>query len=114
MQNWENLLQDHKWPNYVLNNHDVPRSATRYEKNEKDARLKVLAAMMLTLRGTPFLYYGEEIGMRDIPVRTKSDVKDPVGKHYWPFYKGRDGCRSPMQWDSSQNAGFSQNEQIGR
>lgn len=110
IQNWENLLQDHKWPNYVLNNHDVSRSASRYEKNDKDERLKVLAAMILTLRGTPFLYYGEEIGMRDIPVRSKSEVKDPIGKHYWPFYKGRDGCRSPMQWDSTPNAGFSDND----
>jgi len=110
IQNWEKLLQDQKWPNYVLNNHDVPRSATRYEKNDKDERLKILAAMMLTLRGTPFLYYGEEIGMRDIPIRKKSDVKDTIGLHYWPFYKGRDGCRSPMQWDSTQYAGFSPHE----
>lgn len=104
---WETLLQDQKWPNYVLNNHDVIRSASRYTRNEKDERNKVLAAMMLSLRGTPFLYYGEEIGMRDIPVKKKSEVKDPIGRHYWPFYKGRDGCRSPMQWDESLNAGFS-------
>jgi len=107
IQNWESLLQDKKWPNYVLNNHDVPRSATRYIRGEKDDRLKILAAMLLTLRGTPFVYYGEEIGMRDIPVTRKSDVKDPVGKHYWPFYKGRDGCRSPMQWEETQYGGFS-------
>ncbi len=105
---WESLLKDHTWPNYVLNNHDVPRSASRYVRGEDDARLKVLAAMLLTLRGTPFLYYGEEIGMRDIKINKKAEVKDPVGRHYWPFYKGRDGCRSPMQWNGQMNGGFSE------
>jgi len=103
---WDSLLSGNSWPNYVLNNHDEPRSATRYGKGEKDGRLKVAAAMLLTLRGTPFLYYGEEIGMRDIKFK-RSEILDPVGKHYWPFFIGRDGCRSPMQWDSSENAGFS-------
>ena len=54
--------------------------------------------LLLTLRGTPFMYYGEEIGMRDIHLR-HSEILDPAGKKYWPLYKGRDGCRSPMQWD---------------
>jgi alpha-glucosidase len=63
--------------------------------------------MLLTLRGTPFIYYGEEIAMRDIPIRRKSDILDPIGKTFWPFYKGRDGCRAPMQWTSGKNAGFS-------
>ncbi|PKO15439.1 MAG: hypothetical protein CVU39_11030 [Chloroflexi bacterium HGW-Chloroflexi-10] len=103
---WENLLSERAWPNYVLNNHDVPRSATRYTRNEADERLKVLAGMMLTLRGTPYLYYGEEIGMRDITLKNRAMVQDPVGKHYWPFYKGRDGCRSPMQWQPDTNGGF--------
>jgi alpha-glucosidase len=62
--------------------------------------------MHLTVRGTPYLYYGEEIGMRDTRYR-RSELQDPVGKRYWPFNKGRDGCRSPMQWDASLNAGFS-------
>jgi alpha-glucosidase len=86
----------------------VIRSASRYTKSEDDERLKVLATLILTLRGTPFLYYGEEIGMRDIPIERKSDVLDPVGRHFWPFYKGRDGCRSPMQWDGELYAGFSE------
>ena len=104
---WENELSQKGWPCYVLNNHDVVRSATRYTRNEDDERLKVLAALLLTLRGTPFVYYGEEIGMRDIPILKKADVLDPVGKKFWPFHKGRDGCRSLMQWNSDQNAGFS-------
>jgi len=104
---WNSLLsRNDGWPNYVLNNHDQPRSATRYGKREEDERMKVAAAMLLTLRGTPFLYYGEEIGMRDIKLK-RNEILDPVGKHYWPFFVSRDGCRSPMQWDSSENAGFS-------
>ncbi len=107
IQDWENAMEEGSRPTYVLNNHDNPRSATRYTHNEDDDLLKVAAALLLTQHGTPFLYYGEEIGMRDIPLR-KSQVQDPVGKRYWPFFKGRDGCRSPMQWDDSPQAGFSQ------
>ena len=103
---WETILENKCWPNYVLNNHDVIRSASRYTKGQDDSRLKVAAAMLLTLRGTPFLYYGEEIGMREGKFK-KDEIQDPVGKYYYPFYKGRDGCRTPMQWDDSPNAGFS-------
>ena len=109
IQYWDALHGDEAWPNYFFNNHDVPRSATRYTHSEDDSRLKLLASLLLTLRGTPFIYYGEEIGMRDIKVARK-DIQDPVGKRYWPFYKGRDGCRSPMQWNANQNAGFSNGE----
>jgi len=63
-------------------------------------------ALLLSLRGTPFMYYGEEIGMRDIHLR-RGEILDPPGQKYWPFYKGRDGCRSPMQWDAGAQAGFS-------
>jgi len=103
---WENALGDVKWPNYVLNNHDTVRCATRFGQGEEDERMKVMAAMLLTLRGTPFLYYGEEIGMRDIRVRRK-DILDPIGKRYWPIFVGRDGCRAPMQWNAEPQAGFS-------
>ncbi|MEN4042771.1 MAG: alpha-glucosidase [Anaerolineaceae bacterium] len=106
IQRWEAALSPDAWPNYVLNNHDVRRSASRYGKGEDDERLKVAAALLLTQRGTPFLYYGEEIGMRDISL-ARSELKDPIGRRYWPIYKGRDGCRSPMQWDDSPHAGFS-------
>ena len=107
IENWEDLAEEAQiFPNYVLSNHDVPRPATRYAKSEDDARVKVIMAMLLTMRGTPFLYYGDEIGMRDISLK-RSEIMDPPGKKYWPFNKGRDGCRSPMQWDDSANAGFS-------
>jgi alpha-glucosidase len=107
IQAWEDLYTQYDiWPNYVLGNHDVPRMASRHAKNERDARLKVLMAMLLTLRGTPFLYYGEEIGMRNISLK-RNEILDPPGKKFWPFYKGRDGYRSPMQWEDTAHAGFS-------
>ncbi len=101
----EKVLHDGAWPNHVMNNHDNPRSATRLRAGSGDEKLKVAAAMLLTLRGTPYLYYGEEIGMRDIQVK-RSEIQDPVGKRYWPAPVGRDGCRSPMQWNADVNAGF--------
>jgi alpha-glucosidase len=106
IKNWETALQDGKWPNYVLNNHDTPRSASRYHMEDDDLQAKLAAFLLLTLRGTPFLYYGEEIGMRDLRIR-RSEIMDPVGKKFWPFHIGRDGCRSPMQWDDTNFAGFS-------
>lgn len=110
IERWEHMLGAENWPNYVLNNHDTPRSANRFhsifQSAEDDGRLKVSAALLLTLRGTPFMYYGEEIGMRDLSIHSKAEVLDPIGKTFWPFMKGRDGCRSPMQWDASPLAGF--------
>lgn len=107
IQYWDALHGEEAWPNYFFNNHDTPRSSTRFAVGESDARLKLLACMHLTVRGTPYLYYGEEIGMRDIKLK-RSQIQDPVGKRYWPIYKGRDGCRAPMQWDGSAYTGFSQ------
>ncbi|MCG2785849.1 MAG: alpha-glucosidase [Anaerolineae bacterium] len=106
IEKWDGSAGEQVWPNYVLSNHDQPRSATRYCRGEDDRRARVVMALLLTLRGTPFLYYGEEIGMRDISL-ARHEILDPPGKYYWPFFKGRDGCRSPMQWDATSNAGFS-------
>ncbi len=94
------------WPTTVLSNHDLPRAASRYCRGEDDAQARIAMALLLTLRGTPFLYYGEEIGMRDLPLKRR-EILDPPGQRYWPIYKGRDGCRGPMQWDDSPQAGFS-------
>ncbi len=94
------------WPTTVMSNHDLPRAASRYTHSDEDTQAKIAMAVLLTLRGTPFMYYGEEIGMRDIHLR-RSEILDPPGKRYWPIYKGRDGCRAPMQWDDSNNGGFS-------
>jgi alpha-glucosidase len=94
------------WPTNVMSNHDLPRAASRYTRGENDAQARIAMALLLTLRGTAFMYYGEEIGMRDIRLPHRK-ILDPAGKKYWPIYKGRDGCRSPMQWNERQFAGFS-------
>ena len=106
-QKWYASLEEGAWPNNFLSNHDMIRAASRYCFGEDDRRAKVALAMLLTFKGTPFIYYGEEIGLRDIPIRRKSDILDPIGKTFWPLYKGRDGCRAPMQWTGGKNAGFS-------
>ena len=108
VQKWYGALSEDAWPNNFLSNHDMKRAATRYSFGEDDRRAKVALAMLLTLKGTPFVYYGEEIGLRDIPIRKKEDVKDSIGKRFWPLNKGRDGCRAPMQWTEDKNAGFSE------
>jgi alpha-glucosidase len=93
---------------YVLSNHDRPRAYDRYgDGKHGDAIAKLLATLLLTLRGAPFIYYGEEIGMVTTEPARKEDVRDPVGKLYWPGDKGRDGERTPMQWDATAAAGFS-------
>jgi alpha-glucosidase len=96
------------WPTFVISNHDIVRSYDRYgDGKHNDQIAKLMGALYLTLRGTPIMYYGEEIGMKTTPPTRKEDVKDPIGRTGWPEEKGRDGERTPMQWNSSENAGFS-------
>ena len=96
------------WPTFVISNHDIVRSYDRYgDGKHNDQIAKLMAGLYLTLRGTPIMYYGEEIGMKTTPPTRKEDVKDPIGRIGWPEEKGRDGERTPMQWDESANAGFS-------
>ena len=96
------------WPVYLIGNHDLPRSYDRYGDGEhNDAIAKVMAGLYLTLRGTPIMYYGEEIGIEQNDPKSKAEVKDPIGKLGWPNNKGRDGERTPMQWTDKVNAGFS-------
>jgi alpha-glucosidase len=96
------------WPTFVISNHDIIRSYDRYgDGQHNDQIAKLMAGLYLTLRGTPILYYGEEIGMKTTPPTRKEEVKDPIGVTGWPKEKGRDGERTPMQWDNSPNAGFS-------
>jgi alpha-glucosidase len=95
------------WPTFVISNHDIPRSYDRYgDGQHNDQIAKLMAALYLTLRGTPILYYGEEIGMKTTPPTRREEVKDPIGQKGWPKEKGRDGERTPMQWDAAENAGF--------
>ena len=97
------------WPVYVLSNHDIVRAYVRYGDGvHNDAIAKLMAGLYLTLRGTPIMYYGEEIGMTNNDPKRREDVKDPIGRLGWPKEKGRDGERTPMQWNSSANAGFSE------
>ena len=96
------------WPTFVISNHDIPRSYDRYGDGEHNDQIaKLMAGLYLTLRGTPIMYYGEEIGMKTTRPERKEDVKDPIGRTGWPKEKGRDGERTPMQWDGSDHAGFS-------
>lgn len=96
------------WPVYVLSNHDIRRVYDRYgDGQHNDQIAKLVASLYLTLRGTAVMYYGEEIGMENNDPKRPEDVKDSMGKLGWPKEKGRDGERTPMQWNDSVNAGFS-------
>ena len=103
----EKVFEDAAWPSYVLGNHDSARFISKFSDGKlEEERAKLLAAMLLTLRGTPFIYMGEEIGMREGEIPFEK-LQDPLGLNLWPKHKGRDGCRTPMQWDESDYAGFS-------
>jgi alpha-glucosidase len=96
------------WPVYVISNHDKVRSYNRYgDGKNNDAIAKLMGAFYLTLRGSPIMYYGEELGMENNDPKRKEDVKDPIGRTGWPQEIGRDGERTPMQWNTDENAGFS-------
>jgi alpha-glucosidase len=95
-------------PLFVFDNHDNIRSWDRYgDGTHNDAIARIIATLLFTSRATALMYYGEEIGMVTTPPTRKEDVKDPIGITGWPREKGRDGERTPMQWDDSKNAGFS-------
>ena len=97
----EAALPPGAWASWVLGNHDQPRFASPHRAGRDQAKVGML--MLLTLRGTPTIYYGDEIGMVDVPVAT-ADARDPL-EHREPG-RGRDPERSPMQWDAGPNAGF--------
>src|SRR5271169_4377422 len=99
---YENALPRAAWPNWVLGNHDRPRVASRVGQEQA----RVAAMLLLTLRGTPTLYYGDEIGMHQVAI-APDQVRDPFEKNVPGIGVGRDGCRTPMQWNAEPNAGFS-------
>jgi alpha-glucosidase len=102
VERYEALLPSYAWPNWVLGNHDKPRIATRAGA----AQARVAAMLLLTLRGTPTMYYGDEIGMHDVPI-PPDRVRDPFEKNVPGLGLGRDPVRTPMQWTGGNNAGFS-------
>jgi alpha-glucosidase len=99
---YEAALPAGGWPNWVLGNHDRARIASRIG----DAQSRIAAMLLLTLRGTPTLYYGDEIGMRQVPIPPER-VRDPFEQRVPGIGVGRDGARTPMQWDVGDFAGFS-------
>jgi alpha-glucosidase len=101
IDDYERALPVGAWPNWVLGNHDRPRVASRVGP----AQARVAAMLLLTLRGTPTMYYGDEIGMRQVAIAPEQ-VRDPFEKNVPGIGVGRDGCRTPMQWDASANGGF--------
>ncbi|WP_374555649.1 alpha-glucosidase family protein [Thermomonas sp.] len=94
------------WPCWAISNHDVQRAVTRWGGAEaEDALAKQLVALVCALRGSVCLYQGEELGLPEAEVPFEA-LQDPYGKAFWPNFKGRDGCRTPMPWRATGDAGF--------
>ena len=102
----EATLPPGAWPIWTGSNHDVSRLATRWAGGDP-AKVRCALLILLTLRGTPFLYQGDEIGLTDGPIE-QSDLRDAVGIRYWPYYKGRDAARTPMPWSDAPGGGFTE------
>ena len=98
---YEAALPEEAWPNWVLGNHDQPRISSRVGLQQS----RIAAMLLLTLRGTPTIYYGDEIGMRDVPIPS-NEIKDPQGLNMPGKHLSRDPERTPMLWDNSEHAGF--------
>lgn len=103
----KNLLEG--WPCWAIGNHDVVRFMSRWGGKEQSPELaKTLNRMLLSLRGSVCVYQGEELGLMEAPIQ-QHELQDPYGITFWPRFKGRDGCRTPMPWnDTEAYAGFSQ------
>ena len=99
------------WPCWAFSNHDVERVASRWSENGEvnPQQCKMLTALLASLRGSVCMYQGEELGLGEASVAFE-DLQDPYGITFWPNFKGRDGCRTPMPWDlaDSSHAGFSE------
>ena len=99
------------WPCWAFSNHDVERVASRWSENGEvnPQQCKMLTALLASLRGSVCMYQGEELGLGEASVAFE-DLQDPYGITFWPNFKGRDGCRTPMPWDLavSSHAGFSE------
>ncbi|UXY14867.1 alpha-amylase family glycosyl hydrolase [Chitiniphilus purpureus] len=108
VQNMERAFRRYEVPGWVcwsIGNHDVPRVLTRWGKDTEDPAFpKLMMALVTSLRGSACVYQGEELGLpeADIPYEL---LQDPYGKAFWPDFKGRDGCRTPMPWRKDESAG---------
>ncbi|REL32021.1 alpha-glucosidase family protein [Thalassotalea euphylliae] len=103
------------WPCWAIGNHDVQRVATRWNKHDKTkanpAQVNMFNAMLASLRGSVCSYQGEELGLVEAEL-TFEQLQDPYGITFWPTFKGRDGCRTPMPWHTNeQHGGFTNAEQ---
>jgi alpha-glucosidase len=95
------------WPCWAISNHDVKRVVSRWgDETAPNALPKMLVALVASLRGSVCIYQGEELGLAEADVPF-AQLQDPYGIAFWPNFKGRDGCRTPMPWDDSISAGFS-------
>ncbi len=93
------------WQVINMSNHDILRSFSKHAFYREE-KAKLMNLILLTSFGTPIIFYGEEIGMTSENVKRK-EIRDKIGRKYWPFYTGRDKLRKPMQWNQGYNAGFS-------
>jgi alpha-glucosidase len=100
----EAALPRDSWPVWFASNHDLGRFPTRWCAGD-EARIRCALVLLMSLRGTAFLYYGDEIGMPQVPV-PRERLRDPVGIRRWPEGRGRDPSRTPMQWNAGPGAGF--------
>jgi len=110
IQSYYDALPPSGWACFAFSNHDMGRSLNRFGwERHVPEKAKLLAVMLLTLKGTPFIYYGDELGMTNAHIR-RSQIRDRYGKMIWPFYKGRDQGRTPMQWNDETGGGFTSGE----
>jgi alpha-glucosidase len=100
----QRLLPAAAWPVWTGSNHDAGRFPTRWCAGD-DRRTRLALLLLLALRGTPVLYYGDEIGMTEVELRPEQ-LRDPVGLRRWPQDAGRDPMRTPMHWSAEAGAGF--------
>jgi alpha-glucosidase len=95
------------WPVWTGSNHDMFRFPTRWAQDDP-AKVRAAVLMLLTLRGTPVLYQGDEIGLGNHTALIQEDMRDPLGVRYWPYYEGRDAGRTPMHWTDAPGGGFTE------
>nr|WP_281275376.1 alpha-glucosidase [Halorussus ruber] len=125
---WQNGLQGEGWNSIYLGNHDWPRMLSRFGDDDlyRIESAKMLATMLFTLRGTPYVYQGDEIGMTNFPFERESQVQDVGARNFVTrerekgrpmdeileivSYRSRDNARTPMQWSDAPNAGFTEGE----